>query len=119
MKKLIILLVIIFLFILTGKAEEVLLSSQELKKNIPSVEEKGFFNWVNNNAYAKNIKEDKKVLRKEWKEMLGGVDIFFPYFKAKEVEKWLKKKARVDFFKVKGEPSFKKDKIQYIFKINF
>ncbi|RKY38064.1 MAG: hypothetical protein DRP76_04970, partial [Candidatus Omnitrophota bacterium] len=62
MKKLIILLVIIFLFILTGKAEEVLLSSQELKKDISSVEEKGFFNWINKNAYAKSVKEDKKLL---------------------------------------------------------
>ncbi|OQX80289.1 MAG: hypothetical protein B6D56_05340 [Candidatus Omnitrophica bacterium 4484_70.1] len=118
MKKFIILLSIISLSILTGKAEENSLSPQ-LKKDIYSQEREGFFNWINKNAYAKSMKEDKKLLRREWKKMLGGVDIFFPYFKAKEVEKWIKKKARVDFFKVKGEPSFKKDKVQYIFKINF
>jgi len=118
MKRFIILLFAISLFILTGKAEENSLSSQ-LKKDIYSQERKGFFNWINKNAYAKSVKEDKKFLRREWKKMLGGVDIFFPYFKAKEVERWIKKKAQIDFFNVKGEPSFKKDKVQYIFKINF
>jgi len=88
------------------------------KKTAVSSQKKAFLNLINN-AYAETIKKDeKKFLRKEWKKMLG-IDIFYPYFKAKEVERWVKEKTSIHFLKIKGEPSFRKDKVQYIFKIKF
>ncbi len=86
------------------------------KKATYKKNKKGFLNWINN-AYAQSI-DEKKILRKKWKDMLG-VDIFYPYFKAKEVEDWIKEKARIDFFKLKGEPEFRRNQIQYIFKLKF
>ncbi|MCD6228183.1 MAG: hypothetical protein J7K17_01715 [Candidatus Omnitrophica bacterium] len=79
-----------------------------------------FLTWINTPAYAEVIDKgkEKKRLRKVWEKMLG-VDIFYPYFKAKEVEDWVKEKAKVQFFKIKGKPEFNNDKVQYIFKIKF
>jgi len=111
--------IIIFLVGIKGHSqmqEEIL---EEIKKK-PTVSQKKMFLNLLNNAYAEGIKKKgkKEVLRKEWKKMLG-IDIFYPYFKAKEVEKWIKERASIHFLKIKGEPSFKKDKVQYIFKIKF
>jgi hypothetical protein len=79
-----------------------------------------FLNWINTRAYAATIdkKAERKRLRIEWQKMLG-IDIFSPYFKAKEVESWVKEKAKVNFFNIKGKPEFDRDQIQYIFKIKF
>jgi len=85
-----------------------------------TISSSSFLTWVNTPAYAEVIDKNKerKRLRKVWKKMLG-VDIFYPYFKAKEVEHWVKEKAKVQFFKIKGKPEFSNDKVQYIFKIKF
>jgi len=82
--------------------------------------DRSFLNWINNRAYAASIdkRDERKILRQKWKKMLG-VDIFYPYFKAKEVEDWVKEKTSVRFFKIKGKPEFDENQIKYIFKIKF
>lgn len=82
--------------------------------------EGSFLSWINTDVYAATIEatEERRRLRKKWEKMLG-IDIFFPYFKAKEVESWIKEKAKIEFFNIKGKPEFKKDQIQYIFKMKF
>jgi len=60
----------------------------------------------------------KKILRKKWKEWLG-IDIFYPYFKAKEIEDWVKDKCSIKLFKMKGRPKFEKDRFTYTFKTKF
>jgi len=81
---------------------------------------KSFFDFINKKAYAATIdeKEEKRILREKWKELLK-IDIFYPYFKAKEVEDWISDKARVEFFKIKGRPKFDDNQIKYIFKVKF
>lgn len=100
--------------------------SENIKSDILTPEfkaaykEVSFPTWMNINAYAGTVdeKEEKAHLRKEWSETLG-MDIFLPYFKAEEVESWIKEKARLNFFKMKGEPQLKRDQIQYIFQVDF
>jgi hypothetical protein len=79
-----------------------------------------FLDFINKKAYAATIdeKEEKRILRKKWEELLG-IDIFYPYFKAKEVESWVRDKASVEFFKLRGRPKFDDDQIKYIFKVKF
>jgi len=79
-----------------------------------------FLEWINTKAYAVPIDKngEKKLLRKKWKKLLG-LDIFYPYFKAKEVEDWIKDKTSMQVFKIKGRPKFENDHIKYIFKIKF
>ncbi len=82
--------------------------------------ENSFWEFVDKKAYAATIneKEEKKILREEWKKLLG-VDIFYPYFKAKEVEDWVSDKASVEIFDIKGRPKFENNQIKYIFKVKF
>lgn len=79
-----------------------------------------FLNWINSNAYAATIDKDeeKRILREKWRKMLG-LDIFYPYFKAKQVEHWIKQKASIKVHKIHGKPQFNDNQIKYIFKIKF
>lgn len=79
-----------------------------------------FFDFINKKAYAAKIdeKEEKKILREKWKKLLG-VDIFYPYFKAKEVEDWVSKKASIRIFNMRGRPKLEKNKMTYTFKVKF
>jgi len=83
-------------------------------------ETKSFFDFLDKKAFASTIdkKEEKRILREKWKKLLG-LDIFYPYFKAKEVEDWVKDKASVRFFKIKGRPKFDDNQVKYIFKVKF
>ena len=97
-----------------------------LSKNLASAPPKkeitisSFLGFINKKAYAATIdeKEEKRILREEWKRLLG-IDIFYPYFKAKEVEDWVSQKATIEFFNIKGRPKFENDQIKYIFKARF
>ncbi len=82
-------------------------------------EQRSFLHMINT-AYAapSDISEDKDYLRREWKEFLG-MDVFMPYFKAQEVEDWVKEKAHINFFKIRGEPKLRKNQIQYKFQVKF
>ena len=79
-----------------------------------------FLDFINKKAYAATVdkKEEKRILREKWKELLK-IDIFYPYFKAKEIEHWVSDKAKVEFFNLRGRPKFDDDHIKYIFKMNF
>ena len=79
---------------------------------------KAFLDWINTKAYAANTDDEKKKLRNEWKRLVGA-DIFYPHFKMKEVEDWVKEKGSIKFFNLKGKPQFSKDEIKYIFKVKF
>lgn len=71
-------------------------------------------------AETKNIDDERKKIREEWKEFLG-LDVFYPYFKAQEIEEYVQKKASVKLFNLKGKPEFNKDSksVKYIFKSKF
>ena len=85
----------------------------------PEDMENSFWEFVDKKAYAAAVDEkEKKILREEWKKLLG-VDIFYPYFKAKEVEGWVSDKASLEFFKIRGRPKFQNNQIKYIFKVKF
>lgn len=79
-----------------------------------------FLEFIGAKAYAATLdeKEEKEMLREEWKKLLG-IDIFYPYFKAKEVQDLVSEKASVEFLKIKGRPKFENNRVQYIFKIKF
>lgn len=94
----------------------------EAPASVPAQEKttEHFFSFINKKAYAATVDEEaeKEKLREEWKELLG-IDIFHPYFKAKEVEGWVSEKASVKVFKVKGRPKFEDNQIKYIFTVKF
>lgn len=81
-----------------------------------------FWEWLNSKAYAARInpnQENKDIIRSEWQKFLG-LDIFYPYFKAKKAEKWLEKKGDVTLFnKIKGTAEIDGKSIKYIFETNF
>ncbi|MFA5119454.1 MAG: hypothetical protein WC695_11515 [Candidatus Omnitrophota bacterium] len=61
---------------------------------------------------------EEKMLRQEWAKVFG-IDIWSPYYKAKEVEDWVKEKCSVKVFKLKGKPEFSKNSFVYVFKTRF
>jgi len=71
-------------------------------------------------AEAKNADEERRKIREEWKETLG-LDVFYPYFKAQEVEDYIKQKSTVKIFNLKGKAEFNKEskELKYIFKSKF
>lgn len=79
-----------------------------------------FSEWVNTQPSNKPINEDmeKIILREQWERTLG-MDIFYPYFKAKELESKVKQKASFRVLKIKGKPEFKSNEAKYIFTIKF
>ncbi|MFH1578123.1 MAG: hypothetical protein ABIC18_03520 [Candidatus Omnitrophota bacterium] len=79
-----------------------------------------FLNFVNTNAYAANVdeKEEKRILRKKWKEAIG-VDIFYPYFTAKRAEEWVSDRTSMNFRNIKGRPKLENNQAKYIFKLKF
>ena len=74
---------------------------------------------VFNALYNKPWVDEKKLLRQVWKKTFGGVDVWYPYFKVKEVEDWVKEKMSVRFWGFKGKPRFGEDKFIYVFRKTF
>ncbi len=62
--------------------------------------------------------EEKRIIREAWEEWLG-VDIWYPYFKAKEIEDWICDRFRVRIFRFKGRMRFEKERITYTFRMQF
>jgi hypothetical protein len=87
---------------------------------IANASSRPFTEWLNAQPKNKPIDEkaEKIALREQWKRTLG-FDLFYPYFKAKEVESKISEKASVKVFKIKGKPEVKEDSIKYIFRIKF
>ncbi|GEM_PF-3041371 len=77
------------------------------------------FNFKTQITDNSNTNSDgKEVLREKWRDLLG-VDIFYLYFKAKDVEEWVKDRLSVKVFHIKGRPQFKKNSISYVFRASF
>jgi hypothetical protein len=68
--------------------------------------------------YNKPKVSQEKLIRQEWERVLG-IDVWYPYYKAKEVEAWVKEKCSVRVFKFKGRPEFSKRGFTYTFKARF
>ncbi|MDP2921935.1 MAG: hypothetical protein Q8O12_06200 [Candidatus Omnitrophota bacterium] len=79
-----------------------------------------FSEWINAQPGNTRIDEnaEKIVLREQWRQNLG-IDIFYAYFKAKEVESKVREKTSVRIFRIKGRPEFKNNEAKYIFKTKF
>lgn len=79
-----------------------------------------FWNFVNQRVYEDTvkIKEEKRILREKWEEWLG-IDIFLPYYKAKEVEKWVTDKTKVKIFNLRGRLKFENKQLRYTFNMKF
>lgn len=73
---------------------------------------------VFNKLYNKPKIDEEKMLREQWKKAFG-IDVWYPYYKAKNVEKWIKKRLSIKIFKLKGEPQFARNQILYTFKAEF
>lgn len=114
------------------KEEKTLPAQDSKEKNktaieLPSVKpeenkNKSFLDIFNNKAYAAPVDKDeeKNKLRKDWED-LTGVDVFYPYFKAREIEDWVGEKTKVKFLKMRGKLrlSEKNNQIKYTFSIKF
>jgi hypothetical protein len=81
------------------------------KKNI--VDRKVF-----NALYNKPKSDEKELLRQAWKDVFG-IDVWYPYYKAKKIERWVKKRLSIRIFKFKGEPEFQRDQVLYTLKTIF
>lgn len=79
-----------------------------------------FSEWVNTEREDKPVseEEEKIVLREQWERRLG-VDIFYPYFKAREIESKVSKKGSIKVLNIKGKPEIKSNEAKYIFRIKF
>jgi len=79
-----------------------------------------FSEWVNSQPANKQIDEnaEKIVLREQWERNIG-IDLFYPYFKARELESMVREKSSVRVFKLKGRSEFKSNEAKYIFSIKF
>jgi|GEM_PF-2813962 len=64
--------------------------------------------------------DDRNKIRNDWKEFFG-VDVFMPYYKAKDVEEFVQEKVSVKFFNIKGRPEYDREthQVKYIFKSKF
>jgi hypothetical protein len=79
-----------------------------------------FSEWVNTkpNNNTPDEATEKIIIREQWENCLG-IDIFYPYFKAKEIETKVREKNSVRIFKIKGKPEFKTNEAKYTFTIKF
>jgi len=68
--------------------------------------------------YNKPRVDEKKKLREAWKSTFG-FDVWYPYYKTKDVEDWVKEKLSVRVFRLKGKPKFENDRILYVFSLGF
>jgi len=73
---------------------------------------------VFNALYNKPRVDEKKELRVEWKKVFHA-DVWFPYYKAKEIEGQVCEKFRVKVWSIKGKPELKKNQALYVFKHAF
>lgn len=71
-----------------------------------------------NALYNKPSIDKKKQIRRAWKRVFG-VDVWYPYYKVKEIEDWVKERVSVRVFSFKGKPRFENDQILYVFKAKF
>jgi hypothetical protein len=71
-----------------------------------------------NAVYLKPDADEKRKIRDIWTKVLG-VDVWYPYFKAKEIEDWMKERISFGFKKMKCKPKFIKNSFSYVCKKTF
>ncbi|MFA5100006.1 MAG: hypothetical protein WC547_03885, partial [Candidatus Omnitrophota bacterium] len=64
------------------------------------------------------VRDEQQMVREAWKNAFG-FDVWYPYYRAKDVERWVKKKASVKIFRMKGEPIIERGRFMYAFKTKF
>ena len=89
-------------------------SSIPLNINVNS----SFSEWLNSKPKKLQQADDKEVLRNQWKQALG-VDVFYPYFEVKKLERKTTEKTTIRVLKMRGKAQFKEDSVKYIFSIKF
>jgi len=98
------------------------LLADSFSENTAPEKDSFFKRWFKSLAFASPSDKNKEKikLRTEWKEFLG-IDIFYPYFKAKEVENYVREKTALSFLNMKGRTEFDEgsNQVRYIFKKNF
>jgi hypothetical protein len=79
-----------------------------------------FSEWVNSQPNNKPVDDnaEKIVLREQWERNIG-IDVFYPYFKAKELESRVREKTSVRVLKLRGRSEFKTNEAKYTFSIKF
>lgn len=79
-----------------------------------------FFDFIDKKIHEGNFreKEEKRVIREQWKQLFG-LDIWYPYFKAKEIEDWISASTTVELLNFKGRMKFENNQIKYTFKTQF
>jgi len=79
-----------------------------------------FSEWVNNQPNNKSIDDnaEKTVLREQWERNIG-IDLFYPYFKAKELESKVGEKTSVRVLKLRGRSELKSSEAKYTFSVKF
>ncbi len=79
-----------------------------------------FFDFVDQKVSENTLQkqDDKKMIRQEWQSYLG-IDIWYPYFKTKEIEEWLCDRTKVEILHFKGRVKFESNQIKYTFKMRF
>jgi hypothetical protein len=73
---------------------------------------------VFNTLYNKSNVDEKKLIRLAWQKVFG-VDVWYPYYKVKEIEDWVKEKVSVRVFGFKGKATIENKQILYVFKKTF
>ena len=87
--------------------------TQILQSSVPTVDHKYIKAFLNPPKV-----DEEKLIRQQWREFFG-MDVWYPYYKAKEIEDWVKEKFRIKIWKFKGKPRFRRDRVDYIFKMKF
>jgi hypothetical protein len=79
-----------------------------------------FSEWVNAHPDNKAIDDnaEKIIIREQWERNIG-IDIFYPYFKARELESKVRENTSVRILKLKGRSEFKSNEAKYTFSIKF
>lgn len=79
-----------------------------------------FWDFIEERVREDNIKknEEQRIIREAWEEWLG-IDIWYPYFKAKEIEDWICDRFKVEIFHFKGRLKIQKNQVTYAFKMRF
>lgn len=62
--------------------------------------------------------DEEKMIREAWKKVFG-IDVWDPYYKAKEIENWVKERFSFKILKLKGKPKFERNQILYVLKTTF
>ncbi|MFH1479462.1 MAG: hypothetical protein ABIG92_06810 [Candidatus Omnitrophota bacterium] len=80
-----------------------------------------FNDWINRRPLSIHIirEKTKEELREDWEKALGGRDLFYPYFKVKELKIKTENKSSIKLFKIRGKAKLEKDEAIYTFSIKF